>query len=201
MTRMTLHACCGPCASVAIPDWRDTGFSPELLFFNPNIEPALEYERRLEAVRTTADALDTPLRVVPVEDAGDETVAALEAWRDAWQACGPDDRESRCRLCVVMRLFETARNAALNGAPSFATTLAVSPYQHHEMIQEAGLMAAATFDVRFEYRDQRHLFRRHFDESRRLGLYRQSYCGCALSKWEAWHERRAPRTPAGRSTE
>jgi epoxyqueuosine reductase len=194
---LLLHLCCGPCASVAVPDWQDAGFEPQGLFFNPNIEPAAEYERRLAAAQTLARAYAVPLEVADATEAGEETLGALTVWRDAWRADGPADREGRCRLCIVVRLFETARRASMADLPSFATTLTVSPYQDHEAIQEAGLMAAATFGVEFLYRDQRPLFRRNFDESRRLGLYRQRYCGCALSKWDAWHGRRARRTAMG----
>lgn len=197
MDPLLLHVCCGPCASVALPDWREAGREPRGLFFNPNIEPIAEYQRRLGAAQTLAGAYVMPLEVVAAEEAGEETLGALAAWQDAWRAQGPADREGRCRLCIVVRLFETARRASATGIPAFATTLAVSPYQDHREIQEAGLMAAATFGVEFLYRDQRPLFRRNFDESRRLGLYRQRYCGCALSKWEAWHGRRSPDTTMG----
>jgi len=191
--RLLLHSCCGPCASVAAPAWREAGRDVTALFFNPNIEPAQEYDRRREAMVTLAEALALQLETVAPDDAGAETMPALEVWRDAQPAVGPGDREGRCRLCVVMRLFETARRAALAGVPAFATTLAISPHQSHEQIKEAGLMVGATFDVEFLYEDQRPIFRRHYEESRRLGLYRQSYCGCVLSKWEAWHERRERR--------
>lgn len=194
---LLLHSCCGPCASVTVPAWREQGHEVHALFFNPNIEPKAEYDRRLAAMVTLADALALPLQVVTAEEAGDETRAALEVWQEARDAAGPGDREGRCRLCVVVRLFETARRAALAGVPGFATTLAISPHQDHRQIREAGLMAAATFDVELLYDDQRSLFRRHYDESRRLGLYRQSYCGCVLSKWEAWHERQARRRQRG----
>ncbi|MBM3148027.1 MAG: epoxyqueuosine reductase QueH [Actinobacteria bacterium] len=194
--RLLLHACCGPCASVALPDWRDAGCTVTTLFFNPNIEPAAEYSRRLESMRMLAGALDAPLIVVEAGEAGEETQRAFEAWRDAGDAVGPADHEARCRLCTVVRLFESARQAAQHGFPRFATTLSVSPYQMHDAIEEAGLMAGATFGVEYLYRDQRPLFRRQFEESRRLGLYRQPYCGCVLSKWEAWHRKRVRRAPA-----
>lgn len=193
--RLLLHSCCAPCASVSVPDWRDSGFIVTMLLFNPNIEPQTEYERRLTAARRFAAARDVPLLVRSAEEAGEETSRALEAWRDAAGVVGPADKEARCRLCIVLRLFETARQAATLGFPRFATTLSVSPYQIHEAIEEAGLMAAATFDVEYLYRDQRSLFRRHHEESRRLDLYRQRYCGCVPSKWEAWHSRR-PRGPS-----
>lgn len=191
---LLLHACCGPCATVAVPDWRSTGADVTCLFFNPNVEPALEYHRRLTAMRRFADAARVPLRVLAEEDAGEETLRALEAWRDAAEVVGPTDREARCRLCIVVRLFETARQAATMQLPRFSTTLAVSPYQLHDAVRESGLMAAATFGVDFVYRDQRPSFHRHLEESRRLGLYRQPYCGCVLSKWEAWHQKHARRS-------
>jgi predicted adenine nucleotide alpha hydrolase (AANH) superfamily ATPase len=194
---LLLHVCCGPCATVAVPDWREAGHQPRALFFNPNIEPQAERDRRLAALRTLAADIDLPVDVVDGEDAGEETLAALAAWQDGWRAGGPADREGRCRLCIVLRLFETARRAADIGVPAFATSLAVSRYQSHSLIEEAGTMAAAAFGVDFRYRDQRPLFRRQFDECRRLGLYRQSYCGCALSKWEAWHDRMARRSASG----
>jgi len=39
------------------------------------------------------------------------------------------------------------------------------------------------------YLDLRDSFRGSYAESRRLDLYRQRYCGCAASKWEAWQRR------------
>ncbi len=186
-----LHACCGPCASVAVPDWRRQGFEVRACFFNPNIEPAVEYQRRLDSMYRLAQGLDVPLDVIGEAEAGEESARALEVWRDSWQVQGPADRQGRCRLCIVLRLFETARQAAALDIPQFATTLAISPYQPHDIIREAGTMAAAAFNVEFLYRDQRPLYREHYEQSRRFGLYRQKYCGCALSKWEAWHQRRA----------
>jgi len=74
--------------------------------------------------------------------------------------------------------------------PRFSTTLSVSPYQRHDLIRAAGERAAAITGVDFVYLDLRDSFRQSYAESRRLDLYRQPYCGCAASKWEAWHARR-----------
>ena len=77
------------------------------------------------------------------------------------------------------------------GLRRFSTTLTVSPYQRHDLIVAAGEAAAAAHDVDFVYFDLRASFRESYAESRRFGLYRQPYCGCAASKWEAWEQRRA----------
>jgi predicted adenine nucleotide alpha hydrolase (AANH) superfamily ATPase len=79
------------------------------------------------------------------------------------------------------------------GFARFSTTLTVSPYQHHGLIAAAGEAAAERYKVDFVYLDVRDRYRESYAESRRLGLYRQPYCGCVPSKWEAWHERRARR--------
>ena len=76
------------------------------------------------------------------------------------------------------------------GFSRFSTTLTVSPYQRHDLIVRAGEGAAAAHGVDFVYLDARERFRDSYAESRRLELYRQPYCGCSASKWEAWHERR-----------
>ena len=66
----------------------------------------------------------------------------------------------------------------------------MSPYQRHDLIRDGGEAAAEEHGVEFVYLDLRPRFRESYAESRRLGLYRQKYCGCAASKWEAWTERR-----------
>jgi predicted adenine nucleotide alpha hydrolase (AANH) superfamily ATPase len=55
------------------------------------------------------------------------------------------------------------------------------------------LAAAAAAGVEFVYADLRRAYPRSIDESRRLRLYRQRWCGCVAGRWEAWHERRARR--------
>ena len=125
-------------------------------------------------------------------------VAPDGAWR-AWAASlVTTPPEARCAECLRLRLDATAAAAAAAGARRFSTTLSVSPYQRHDLIRAGGEAAAAAHGVEFVYLDVRSRFRDSYAESRRLGLYRQSYCGCAASKWEAWAERRGRDARAGR---
>jgi predicted adenine nucleotide alpha hydrolase (AANH) superfamily ATPase len=89
-----------------------------------------------------------------------------------------------------MRLDAAGAAARALGFSRFSTTLTVSPYQRHDLIVRAGEAAADAHGVDFVYLDVRDRFRDTYAESRRLDLYRQPYCGCTASKWEAWHERR-----------
>jgi predicted adenine nucleotide alpha hydrolase (AANH) superfamily ATPase len=181
MDDLLLHACCGPCSTVAVPAWRERGVEPVAWFHNPNIQPRVEFERRLESMQrfSRASGLDLVVDTAPAP-----------AWAD-WArsaATAPPDR--RCAVCLGLRLGAAAAAASRLGVRRFATTLTVSPYQRHDLIIAAGVRAGADHGVDFVYLDLRPDFRASHDEARRLDLYRQRYCGCAASKWEAWQEQR-----------
>ena len=186
MTDLLLHTCCGPCSTVAVPAWRERGVEPVAWFANPNIPPAAELERRRESMRRYARTAAVEL-IVP-ESAGESPSWA--AWRDGLATAPP---EQRCAGCLGLRLEAAGAAARDLGFSRFSTTLTVSPYQRHDLIVAAGEAAADAHGVDFVYLDARDRFRDGYAESRRLGLYRQPYCGCAAGKWEAWHERRERR--------
>ena len=114
-------------------------------------------------------------------------------WRETLATATPDER---CATCLGLRLGAAGEAARRLGFARFSTTLTVSPYQRHDLIVAAGEAAADAHRVDFVYLDARDRFRASYAESRRLELYRQAYCGCAASKWEAWHQRRARRRTA-----
>lgn len=186
MDNLFLHACCGPCATVSVPAWRAEGLEPRLWFWNPNLQPAVEHERRRASLERYADAEEVALSCETPEP----VAAEWRAWAASLSATPP---EARCATCLGLRLGDAAATAAAVGAKRFSTTMSVSPYQRHDLILTAGTAASAEHGVEFVYLDLRSRFRDSYAESRRLGLYRQPYCGCAASKWEAWAERRARR--------
>jgi predicted adenine nucleotide alpha hydrolase (AANH) superfamily ATPase len=185
-----LHTCCGPCASGAVPAWRAEGLEPLAFFCNPNIQPAAEYARRVSSAHDMAVALDVRLEVAELE------VEWVQPWlAEACRSGSAPAAPVRCHDCIGARLTAAAARCAALGLPRFGTTLAISPYQPHDVIRGQGEAAAAAFAVEFVYADQRRYYRRSREEARRLGLYRQKYCGCVPSKWEAWS---APERRRGR---
>ena len=183
MDGLLLHTCCGPCGTAALPAWRARGVEPVLYFANPNIQPDAELARRTTAVQQFAAASEVALIVAAQPDA--------EAWRSELGAALQGSADERCRLCLRVRLSAAADAAGACGVPRFSTTLSVSPYQRHDLIDYEGRAAAERAGVEFIYLDLRDQYRSSIAESRRLGLYRQPYCGCVPSKWEAWQQRRA----------
>jgi hypothetical protein len=165
-----------------VPAWRQRGVEPVAWFHNPNIQPAVELRRRLESMRRFSRAAGLDLVV-------EERAVEAESWREWAAALGAATPDERCSACLGLRLRAAAATAARLGMSRFSTTLSVSPYQRHDLIETAGRAAADEHDVTFVYLDLRERFRQSYAESRRLDLYRQTYCGCVASKWEAWHER------------
>jgi epoxyqueuosine reductase len=184
MNELLLHACCGPCSTVAVPAWRERGAEPVAWFQNPNIQPAAELERRAESMRRYGRAAGLEL----VIDGMPPEAAAWRAWRASLPGALP---EERCTVCLGLRLRAAAAAAARLGVPRFSTTLTVSPYQRHDLIEVAGVAAGVEHGVAFVYLDLRASYHESYLQSRRLDLYRQPYCGCAASKWQAWQERAA----------
>ncbi|MGD0997656.1 MAG: epoxyqueuosine reductase QueH, partial [Thermoleophilia bacterium] len=63
METILMHACCGPCSTVAVPYFRAAGLEPLAFFANPNIQPPDEHERRLQAMRRYAESAELALVV------------------------------------------------------------------------------------------------------------------------------------------
>ncbi len=178
-TRLLIHACCGPCLLEPLDALSADADDVAIIFANPNIHPAEEYERR----RDTLLAYAQPLGIDVIEVAYDPA---------AWVAAvGPLARAgaARCRACYILRLGQAATYAAENGFDAFATTLSVSPYQNAEAIREEGELAAVAAGVRYMHRDFRERYPEATRRSRELGMYRQNYCGCVLSDVEARQQR------------
>ncbi len=178
-TRLLLHACCGPCLIEPLDALAHQAEHVTIVFANPNIHPAEEYERRRDTLTEYAESLGIEVVELPYEpDVWAERVGGL---RDAGA--------ERCRACYALRLGQAARYAAENGFDALATTLTVSPYQDAEGIAQEGRRAAAEAHVTYVERDFRERYPDATRRSRELGMYRQNYCGCVYSKAEAEAER------------
>jgi len=174
---LLLHACCGPCITVVHRELTREGFDVTAYFYNPNIHPWKERERRLETLTRYASDMGIPLEVdgeYPLE----ENLRLLLGSAD------------RCSACFSDRLEATARMASGMGIGSFSTTLTVSPYQDLSRIIRAGENARDKWGVEFIFRDYTPLYRESVRLSREAGMYRQPYCGCIFSERDRYLRRR-----------
>ncbi len=171
-----LHICCGPCSLMPVVHLRQEGYTVTAFFFNPNIHPEEEYDLRRASALLAAGKLGYPL------------VLAGEAQSPAkWirELNGVTGEEERCIPCYRKRLLLTALEAKKRGFKLFTTSLLYSRYQNHEAICREAEKIALETGVAFLYRDFRPYWYEGIDLSKELGLYRQKWCGCLLSRKEA----------------
>lgn len=177
--RLLLHACCAPCSSYTL-EYLAAYFDITVLFYNPNIAPAAEYDfRAAELARYIAEAscgAGVKLRVEPYDPTPFFGMA-----RGLWDL--PEGGE-RCKKCYRLRLAETARIAAAEGFDYFCTTLSISPHKDAEALNCIGGELAAACGVPYLFSDfkKKGGYARSIVLSREYGLYRQNYCGCVYSK-------------------
>lgn len=176
--KMLLHICCGPCATATLDHWWGEGMEVTGLFSNPNIQPLLEFRRRLTGVRDLAESRSLTV----IEDLTYDPAA----WFEDIVGSDPD---SRCARCIGARLRATARCATESEFSAFSTTLAISPWQDHDAIRAGGASAQEEYGVEFVYHDLRSAYPDSRRAARETGLYRQKYCGCILSEWERYREK------------
>lgn len=143
-------------------------------FYNPNIHPYKEFEKRRDTMRDYADR--TGFKVVYNDSYDLEDFIRNVVFRES----------QRCRFCYYMRLARAAAAAKDQGFDAFSTTLLISPYQKHDLIREVAGFISQEVGVPFLYRDFRTGYRDSVKMSREMGLYRQPYCGCIYSEKERY---------------
>jgi hypothetical protein len=174
---LLLHLCCAPDGTIPWPTLEEEAFTVTGYFYGGNIHPEEEYRLRLAAVRRLA----AEHRRLVVEHYAPEEWFRLLASLEA----APEGGE-RCRRCFRLQLENAAREALRRGCRVLCTTLTISPHKNPDEINRIGVAVAEQFGLRWLHRIWRkgNGFARSVEESRRLGLYRQGYCGCLYSRNE-----------------
>ena len=177
--KLLLHACCAPCSSYVL-EYLSRYFSIVLFYYNPNISPQEEYEKRVAEVRRLLQEM--PLAGPVTLTLGDyepERFFALAKGHEAEPEGG-----DRCTLCYRLRLTEAAQAAKDLACDYFTTTLSISPYKNAEKLNTIGAELAKEYGVPYLFSDfkKRNGYKRSIELSREYHLYRQNYCGCVYSR-------------------
>ncbi len=178
---LLLHSCCAPCSSYVL-EYLSRFFEITVFYYNPNIYPPKEYEKRVEEQRRLIGQLRPgyPIhfregRYLPEEFYS--TVKGLEQI--------PEGGE-RCFACYELRMRAAAALAKELGTDYFTTTLSISPLKNAEKINEIGQRLEAEYGVKHLPSDfkKKNGYKRSVELSAEYGLYRQDYCGCVFSQRE-----------------
>lgn len=170
--RIVLHICCGVCAAGVVEQLTTEGHEIAGLFYNPNIHPEEEFERRLEAARRVAQEKRFSLEVAPYRP---------EEWfAEAGSLEHEPEGGKRCEGCFRLRLGKAYLYMLDSGWDAFTTTLTVGPRKSAAVVNRIGREIGGE---RFAARDfkKKEGFKLAIQLAKRWGLYRQNYCGCIYS--------------------
>lgn len=170
-----LHSCCAPCSTAVIERLKDY-FDITIIYYNPNIEPTTEYEKRKEEQIKIIKKYNLKYMDCDYDnDIFHEISTGLEK---------EPERGARCPKCYRLRMEYTAKSAKEKGFEYFATTLTVSPYKLSNVINEIGLSLENDYKVKYLVSDfkKQNGYKKSIELSSKYGLYRQNYCGCIYSK-------------------
>lgn len=179
--RLLLHSCCAPCSS-AVLEYLSQYFSITVDYYNPNISPRAEYEKRVAEQKRLIELLPTRHPITFLEGEYDPQ-RFLDLARGL-ENC-PEGGE-RCFRCYRLRLSQAARTAQQGGYDYFTTTLTISPLKNAEKLNQIGRELAEEYQVAFLPSDfkKKNGYKRSIELSREYDLYRQDFCGCVYSRAE-----------------
>ena len=184
--RLLLHSCCAPCSSHVISVLTEY-FDITILYYNPNIEPFDEYEKRKqEEIRFINEFPNiNKLDIIDCDYDNDLFKEMSKGLEDA-KECGP-----RCIKCYHLRLNKTAEIASHLKYDYFATTLTVSPLKNSEKLNQIGLLLQDVYKVKYLVSDfkKKEGYKHSIELAKEYDLYRQDYCGCIYSKQQREQEK------------
>ncbi|MBN1325295.1 MAG: epoxyqueuosine reductase QueH [Alphaproteobacteria bacterium] len=171
--RLVLMSCCTPCSAGAIKQLHDGEF-PEVddfvvLFYNPNIFPETEYQKRLAEQIKYCESLGTKYAV------GDYN---HKEWLAAVNGLGNEpERGARCSECFKHR-FKFAQNWAIqNGYNTIASVFGVSKHKDQNQVDACAISEIQKLTY-LPAKWDNSLKQKINQES---NFYRQNYCGCEFS--------------------
>ena len=177
--KLLLHACCAPCSSYVI-EYLSKYFDITILYYNPNIDTEVEFDKRLSELKRFVSMFKTENQVSVVSLGYDNT----EYLKEIKGFENEKEGGSRCYKCFMMRLTKSCLYAKENNFDYFTTTLTISPLKNSKVINEIGYDLETKYNMPYLYSDfkKKEGYKRSIVLSHEYNLYRQDYCGCKFSK-------------------
>ena len=179
--KLLLHACCAPCLSYVYESLSQE-YNITVYFYNPNISPLSEYERRLEEVKQFS--ILKGFSLIIGDNDNDSWLHQIEPYKDL------GEKSQRCWECYRFRLEDLFDKAKEVDSDILCTTLSISPHKNSKKINEIGNELKAKYNIDFLTADfkKNDGFKKSLELSRKYDFYRQKYCGCIFSYRERFGE-------------
>ncbi|MCD8209598.1 MAG: epoxyqueuosine reductase QueH [Coprobacillus sp.] len=176
--RLLLHVCCGPCFTVPFRILKDY-FDITIMYYNPNIYPTLEYDKRIGELKKYLDLIHMSDKLTFIEDKEDHDVFM----EDLRPYADEKEGHNRCRLCITKRLEHAFKYAKENNFDYVGTVMTISRYKNAQDINHIGEQLSQKYDIKYLFSD----FKKNngYEDSliitKNCNLYCQKFCGCEYS--------------------
>ncbi len=178
---LMLHSCCAPCSTYVL-EYLSQYFRITVFYYNPNISPAGEYEKRAKEQQHLISRMTPkyPIQCI-IGEYESPLFYELSKGLEKEPECG-----LRCDKCYELRLRKTGELAKVHGFDYFTTTLSISPLKKADKLNEIGLNLQEELGVKYLVSDfkKKNGYKRSTELSKEYELYRQNFCGCIFSKME-----------------
>lgn len=177
--KILLHSCCAPCSSAVIT-FLTKYFDITILYYNPNISPIDEYEKRKKEQIKLINEIEHIGNIDIIDCDYDNNI--YEEKIKGYETC--PERGARCTICFNLRLEKTAKIAKEKKYDYFCSTLTVSPYKNAPLINQIGVNLENKYRIKWLYSDFKKAdgYKKSIELSKKYNLYRQDYCGCIYSQ-------------------
>lgn len=174
--KLLLQVCCAPCSSQVLTRLKED-FDVDFFYYNPNIYPPEEYEKRADTVKDLVDQMGLETNVIVSKNNPKEFYDYVDTRKDDIEG------GKSCYKCYELRLRETARLAKEKKYDYFTTSLSISPYKKSKWLNEIGENLEKEFGIKYLYSDfkKKNGYKNSIELSKKYNLYRQDYCGCIFS--------------------
>ena len=182
--RLLLHTCCAPCSGSIAQRIREEDIDCTLFYYNPNIYPAEEYQRRKDEQKRFAEKHHFSFMDFDYNP---------QDWTEYTKGFEKEpERGKRCTSCFDLRLRRTAQHALEHGFAVFATTLGLSRWKDLAQVNRCGQEAAKCYpgtifwDINWRKKGGSRLM---YEVAKHEHFYKQEYCGCIYSYQETERKR------------
>lgn len=175
--KIIIHVCCAVCGSALVELLKER-FEPIIFFYNPNIYPKEEYDKRKESVEKLAKLND-------VEFVGGNY--KNNNWLKQIRGLEKElEGGKRCEVCFKSRLLKVAELAKKSEAVYFTSTLFLNPHKNEALISKIGEKIAGQFGLTFlRFQDlginKKDFWQKTKEVSKKNKFQHQNYCGCVFS--------------------
>jgi len=194
--KLLLHICCAPDLIVPLIKLKDV-FKLYLYWYNPNIQPYIEYVRRYQEYIKLLNLEKWDYEILKDYYEPKEFYNKLYKYKDI---VGYNENKSysdlmnefsqmeekislRCEICYYIRLLESANIAKKYGIDYFTTTLLISPKKSVEKLNKYWKIVERQTQIKYLYFDFRKndWFKRAVEYTNKYNIRRQNYCWCIWS--------------------